>query len=140
MDMRKALYALPIAAATVFATPALAEPYAYNDYAPGAPVVAGAAVGTAVALGAYNGWYASWGAAGAALPTTAVGAAAVGGVAALGTVAFVDGWMHPCRGFQALFDMNHGRCVNGVYVGDRGYEGAPARVTYRERHHRRVYR
>jgi hypothetical protein len=137
--MRKALYALPVLAAAVLATPALAEPYNYNDYAPGAPVVAGAAVGTAVALGAYNGWYAGWGAAGAALPSTAVGAAAVGGVAAMGTVAFVDGWMHPCRGFQALFDMNHGRCVNGVYVGDRGMEGPPRRVSYRH-HARRVYR
>jgi len=143
--MRKALFALPLAAAAAFATPALAQSYgpneyAYNDAAAAAPWVAGTAAGTTLALGAYNGWFA--GAAGAALPTTAVGAAAVGGVAAIGTVAFVDGWMHPCRGFQALFDLNHGRCVNGQYVGDQR-----ERVSYSEpyqerpiRHHRRVYR
>lgn len=141
--MRKALCALPIVAAAVFATPALAQPYEYNDYADAraaAPWVAGTAAGTAVALGAYHGWYTSWGAAGAALPTTAVGAAAVGGVAAIGTVAFVDGWMHPCRGFQALFDLNHGRCVNGQYVGDMPRsERVSYRETYRERG-RRGYR
>lgn len=144
--MRRALFALPLAAAAAFATPALAQPYGYNDYAyndaaAAAPWVAGTAAGTTLALGAYNGWFT--GAAGAALPTSAVGAAAVGGVAAIGTVAFVDGWMHPCRGFQALFDLNHGRCVNGQYVGDQR-----ERVSYREpvgepvyrRHHRRVYR
>jgi hypothetical protein len=146
--MRRALFALPVVAAAAFATPALAQPYEYHDYAyndarAAAPWVGGAAAGTAVALGAYNGWYAGWGAAGAALPTSAVGAAAVGGVAAIGTVAFIDGWMHPCRGFQALFDLNHGRCVNGQYVGDQR-----ERISYREpyaepgyrRHHRRVYR
>lgn len=140
--MRKALYALPIAAAAAFATPALAQPYEYNDYAyadarAAAPWVAGTAAGTAVALGAYHGWYTSWGAAGAMLPTTAAGAAAVGGVAAIGTVAFVDGLIQPCRGFHALFDLNHGRCVDGQYVGD-----GPRRVSYREgpRERRRVYR
>lgn len=144
--MRKLLCALSIATATAVAAPALAQPdggyndYAYSDAAAAAPWLTGTAAGTAVALGAYNGWYTSWGAAGAALPTTAIGAAAVGGVAAIGTVAFIDGWMHPCHGFQALFDLNHGRCVNGQYVGDR-----PERVSYREpayrgHHHRRAYR
>lgn len=132
--MHKALYALPIAAAAAFATPALAQPYDYDTYSAGAPVVAGAAVGTAVALGAYHGWYTGWGAAGAMLPTSAVGAAAVGGVAAMGTVALVDAVMQPCRGFHAMFDLNHGRCVNGQYVGD-----GPRQVVYRH-HGRRVYR
>lgn len=142
--MRKALFALPLAAAAAFATPALAQPfndYTYSDARAAAPWVAGTAAGTAVALGAYHGWYTSWGAAGAALPTSAVGAAAVGGVAAMGTVAFIGGWMQPCSGFQALFDLNHGRCVNGQYVGEQRVsysEPAPERP-YR-RHHRRVYR
>lgn len=145
--MRKALFALPLAAAAAFATPALAQPndgyndYAYSDARAAAPWVAGTAAGTAVALGAYNGWYTGWGAAGAALPTSAVGAAAVGGVAAIGTVAFIGGWMQPCSGFQALFDLNHGRCVNGQYVGDQrvSYREPAAERPYR-RHHRRVYR
>lgn len=132
--MRKALFALPIAAAAAFATPAMAQSYGYdNGYAPAVPVVAGAAVGTAAALGAYNGWWG--GAAGAAIPSTAAGAAAFGGVAAIGTVALVDGILQPCRGFHALFDLNHGRCVNGQYVG----EGGPRQVVYRT-HARRVYR
>ena len=135
-DIRSALYALPIVAVAAFATPAFAQPYepGYNNYETAAPFVAGAAVGTAVALGAYNGWYASWGAAGAMLPSTALGAAAVGGVAAIGTVALVDAAIQPCRGFHALFDLNHGRCVNGQYVGD-----GPRPVAYRQ-HGRRVLR
>ena len=135
--MRSALYALPIAAVAAFATPALAQSYEpgyNNNYETVAPFVAGAAVGTAVALGAYNGWYTSWGAAGAMLPSTAVGAAAVGGVAAIGTVALVDAAIQPCRGFHALFDLNHGRCVDGQYVGD-----GPRPVAYRQ-HGRRVIR
>ncbi|AXK82365.1 hypothetical protein DW352_18700 [Pseudolabrys taiwanensis] len=144
--MRKALFALPLAAAAAFATPALAQPYGHNDYASAdaraaAPWVLGTAAGTAVALGAYNGWYTGWGAAGAALPTSAVGAAAVGGVAAMGTVAFIGGWMQPCSGFQALFDLNHGRCVNGQYVGDRvSYNEPGPDRPYRRHHHRRSYR
>ena len=135
--MRSALYALPIAAVAAFATPALAQSYepGYNpNDETAAPFVAGAAVGTAAALGAYHGWYTSWGAAGAMLPSTAVGAVAVGGVAAIGTVALVDAAIQPCRGFHALFDLNHGRCVNGQYVGD-----GPRAVVYRQ-HGRRVVR
>lgn len=139
--MRQALYALPIVAAAL-ATPAMAQPYGYDDYAydnaaAAAPWVAGTAAGTVVALGAYHGWYTSWGAAGAMLPSTAVGAAAAGGVAAIGTVALVDAAIQPCRGFHALFDLNHGRCVNGQYVGDTARR-VSERETYRER--RRVYR
>jgi hypothetical protein len=130
--MRKALYALPIAAAA-FVTPALAQPYYDTPYPAVAPVVAGAAVGTTLALGAYNSWFG--GAVGAALPTSAVGAAAVGGVAAMGTAAFVDALLQPCRGFHAMFDLNHGACVNGEYV---GY--GPRPVAYRYSHRRRAMR
>lgn len=121
--MRKSLFALPIAAA-VLATPALAQPY--DTYYPAGPAVAGATVGTVAGLGLYHGWFGS-SAAVAALPSTAAGAAAVGGVAGVGTVAVVDAVVQPCRGFQALFDMNSGSCVNGRYVGDM-----PRRVSARE--------
>lgn len=127
--MRKALYALPVIAAA-FATPALAQPYYDNaPYPPAAPVVAGAAVGTAAGLGFYNGWY------GAAFTMPALTSAAVGGVAAVGTVAFVDALLQPCRGFHAMFDLSHGQCVNGQYV---GYQPRP--VAYREHRGRRVVR
>lgn len=134
--MRSALYAIPLAAVAAFATPAFAQSYEpgyYNNgYVAAAPWVVGAGVGTAAALGAYNGWFT--GAAGAAIPSTAVGAAAFGGVAAIGTVALVDAVIQPCRGFHALFDLNHGRCVNGQYVGD-----GPRPVVYRQ-NGRRVIR
>ena len=127
--MRKALYALPSAAAAVFATPALAQDYYGHPQA--VPLVAGATVGTLAGVGAYNGWYAGWGAVGAALPATTLGAVAVGGVVGVGTVALVDAIIQPCRGFHALLGLNSGRCENGVYVGDRVVERAPRRVTER---------
>ena len=69
--------------------------------------VAGAAVGTAVGVGLYNGWYGTNAAiAGTVLPTTAAGAATVGGVAGVGTVALIDSVFQPCRGFHALFGAN----------------------------------
>ena len=55
--------------------------------------------------------------AGTVLPTTAVGAATVGGVAGVGTVALIDSVFQPCRGFHALFGANKDACVNGEYVG-----------------------
>ena len=58
--MRKAILALPIIAAAGFATPAMAYDGYWNGpngYPPAAGVVAGAAAGTTVALGAYNGWW-----------------------------------------------------------------------------------
>ena len=142
--MRKALFALPIIAAAGLAAPAMAQPYnngywnGPHGYPPAAGVVAGAAVGTTVALGAYNGWWA-----GAALPATAAGAAATGGIAAVGALATVDAVFNPCAGFHALFDESHGECVNGQYVGPRAervnYGPAPVpEVRYRHvrRHHR----
>ena len=113
--MRNALYALPIIAAAAFATPAMAQPaygpygpYAYEPYASAAPWVAGAATGTTVALGAYNGWFGGQFAGTSAAATA--GAAAIGGTAAIGAVAFVDGVLQPCRGFHAVFGLNHGAC------------------------------
>ena len=121
--MRRFLPALTVAAAAVLATPALAAPY-YSpvdenpNYSTGTYVapVAGLAVGTVAGVGLYNGWWGS-GAVVSTLPTTAVGAAAVGGVAGVGTVALIDAAVEPCRGFQALLTMNRDQCVNGEYVG-----------------------
>jgi hypothetical protein len=121
--MHKFLPALTIAAAAALATPALAAPY-YSaadenpNYAAGGYVapVAGVAVGTAVGVGLYNGWWGS-GAVATALPATAIGAAAVGGVAGVGTLVLIDAAVEPCRGFHALLDLSHGQCVNGEWVG-----------------------
>ena len=146
--MRKALLALPIiAAAGLAAAPAMAYDGYWNGpngYPPAAGVVAGAAAGTTVALGAYNGWWA-----GAALPATTAGSFAVGGVAGVGARATVDAVFNPCAGFHALFDESHGQCVDGHLAGPRAarvaYENGPAvappAVEYRHvrRHHRRHY-
>lgn len=117
--MRKLIAALSVAAvtATAVAMPTLASAQEGGQYTTGyAGPVAGAAVGTAVGVGLYNGWYGS-GAFVSALPTTAVGAATVGGVAGVGTVALIDSVFQPCRGFHALFGVNKDTCVNGEYVG-----------------------
>lgn len=108
--MRKVLYAVSIAAlAASFAAPALAEPPRQPDYvAPAAGVVGGTVVG----LGLTEAW---WGAspaiAGAALPTTVAGAAAVGGVAGIGGVALVDAAIQPCAGFHAMLNLNEQYCA-----------------------------
>ena len=115
--MRKAILALPIIAAAGFATPAMAYDGYWNGpngYPPAAGVVAGAAAGTTVALGAYNGWWPE-----AALPATAAGAAVTGGVAAVGALAMTDAVFNPCAGFHALFDASHGQCVDGHLAGPR---------------------
>src|SRR5262249_3219293 len=93
--------AASVATRAVLATPASAyvdDRYPTQTYV--APV-AGAAVGTAVGVGLYNGWWGS-SAAVAALPATAAGAAAAGGVAGVGTVALIDAAVQPCAGFHAL--------------------------------------
>jgi hypothetical protein len=142
--MRTTLLALPIIAAAGFAAlPAAAQPYyagpdywnGPNGYPPAAGVVAGAAAGTTVALGAYNGWWPE-----AALPATAAGAAVTGGIAAVGTLAMVDAVFNPCAGFHAIFDESHGQCVNGKYVGphaERVSYGPPAGPAVEYRHVRR---
>jgi hypothetical protein len=113
--MRKT--ALAIAAVAALTTPALA----FAETSPrvaAAEVGTGAVVGTVAGVGLYNGW---WGATagGVLLPTTAAGAAAVGGVAGVGTVALIDSVVQPCRGFHAVFGANRDACVNGQYVGER---------------------
>src|ERR1700687_4623926 len=135
--MRKILPILTFAAATALATPALAEPDAVNpNYGPtyygAGPVLGGAAVGTAVGVGLYEGWFGT-SAAVTALPTTAAGAAAVGGVAGIGTVALLDAATQHCRGFGILWTPR-GECVNGVWVGDLPQ---PRRVS--SLHGRRVF-
>jgi len=123
--MRKIIPMLALAAAAAVATPALAAPrYSYrhhNGAVTAAEVGTGAVAGTVVGLGFSEGW---WGPAvgGTIFPTTAAGAATVGGVAGIGTVALLDAAIQPCRGFQALLGMNKDACVNGEYV---GYEQAP---------------
>ena len=120
--MRKMITVLSVAAITAaLAAPAMAQPgdtyYPSGSEAYAAPV-AGVAVGSVVGFGLYNGWFgASPAIAGAALPTSAAGAAVLGGVAGIGTVALIDGIFQPCRGFHALFGANKGACVNGEYVG-----------------------
>jgi len=119
--MRKILSILTLAAAAALATPALADPASANPnydgtYYAGPALAAGAGAGTAVGVGLYEGWLGS-SAAVAAAPTTAIGAAAAGGVVGVGTVALVDAFSHRCRGF-GIFTHREG-CVNGEWVGDR---------------------
>lgn len=123
--MRKLITGLSLAAVTAAAVamPTFAsaeQAYGRGDgayYSYGAPL-AGAAVGTAVGVGLANGWYGAAPAiGGAALPTSAAGAAVVGGVAGIGTVALIDGVVQPCRGFHAVFGANREACANGEYVG-----------------------
>jgi hypothetical protein len=123
--MRKSILVLTASAAAILGSPAIAQDARYPAYAYGAPV-AGAAVGTAVGVGLYNGW---WSAAG--LPTTVAGSAAVGGVAGIGTAALLHAATTPCQGFHALFGNFLTRadgCVNGRWV---GYQ--PERIVYRRR-------
>ena len=58
---------------------------------------------------------------------TLSGAATMGGVAGVGTVALIDSALQPCRGFHALFGANKDACVNGEYV---GYQPEPRRGRY----------
>jgi hypothetical protein len=121
INMRKLITALSVAAVTAaaIAMPTLASAQESGQYSTGyAGPVAGAVVGTAVGVGLYEGWFGTNAAlAGSALPTTAAGAATVGGVAGVGTVALIDSVFQPCRGFHALFGANKDACVNGEYVG-----------------------
>lgn len=128
--MRKLITGLSVAAVTAAA--ALTLPSAasaevapgYNNYPLAVPAV-GVATGAVVGFGLYNGWFgAAPTIAGSTLPTTAAGAATIGGVAGVGTVALIDGVLQPCRGFHALFGANKDACANGEYV---GYQQRPAR-------------
>jgi hypothetical protein len=119
--MRKILCVLSLAAAAALtaSTAQAAEgyyyPYPAHDRTAG-EFGAGVVGGTIAGVGVSQGW---WGAtvAGAALPTTAAGAAAIGGVVGIGTVAVLDAALEPCRGFAAVFGLNKDACVDGHYVG-----------------------
>jgi high-affinity Fe2+/Pb2+ permease len=117
--MRRLITALTIAAVTAVAIPSLASAQDSQFSTGYAAPLAGAAVGTAVGVGLYNGWYGSSGAFVTGATTTTAGAIAVGGVAGVGTVALIDAAFQPCRGFHALFGVNKDSCVNGEYVGER---------------------
>jgi hypothetical protein len=123
-----------LALASVLATPAMAqtvvENYEAGNYV--APV-AGAVIGTVAGVGFYTAWWGS-GTTATALGATAGTAAAAGGVIGVGAAALIDAALQPCRGFHAMFDLSHGECVNGQWV---GYQGAG----YQEPPHmRRMYR
>lgn len=128
--MRKLIAGLSVAAAiAAVAVPTMASAErapGQGDYYPYAVPAAGVATGAVVGFGLYNGWFgASPAIAGTALPTTAAGAATVGGIAGVGAVALIDGVFQPCRGFHALFGANKDACANGEYV---GYQQRPVRV------------
>lgn len=121
--MRKLLSVLSLAAAAVFTASAAQAAYyypvtVYPQYPARvqAETTTGVIAGTAIGVGVSEGWFGST-VAGAALPASAAGAAAVGGVAGIGAIALIDAATQPCRGFAALFGLNHGACVNGQYVG-----------------------
>jgi len=121
--MHKAVPILALAAATMLATAAQARPYrdyrhddSYRDARTAGELGAGAVAGTVAGVGIYNGWWGST-VAGAALPTTAAGAAVAGGVVGVGTVAVIDAIVEPCRGFHAIFGLNKDACVDGHFVG-----------------------
>ena len=128
--MRKFITGVSVAAAMAAAVIALpsaasAEVAPGHEYYPLAVPAVGVATGAVVGFGLYNGWFgAAPTIAGSTLPTTAAGAATIGGIAGVGTVALIDGVLQPCRGFHALFGANKDACANGEYV---GYQQRPAR-------------
>jgi hypothetical protein len=146
--MRRTIITLSAAVtALALAAPASAQDRYQQGPGPYVAPVAGAAVGTAVGLGLYNGWFGS-SAAVSALPATALGAAATGFVAGAGTVALVHAATTPCQGFHFLFgafNNSANECVNGRWVGPGAryqqtsmYDERPVvtRRTVVRRHHR----
>ena len=131
--MRKTLCVLSVAAATALAAPAMAQGRYDRSTLTAAELGAGVVAGTVVGVGISEGWWTT--AAGAALPTTAAGAAVLGGVAGIGTVVAIDALVQPCAGFSAMFNLRPGQCVNGEYVGysaqPMGYAARPARYSAR---------
>jgi hypothetical protein len=122
--MKRILVTLSAAAAAMTLVTAASAQDRYSYYnnpnpAPYAAPIAGAAVGTTVGLGLYNGWFGT-SAAATALPATALGAAATGFVAGAGTLALVHAATTPCQGFHFLFgalNNSANECVNGRWVG-----------------------
>jgi hypothetical protein len=125
--MRKALM-IATAAAALVSAPAFAAPY--NDGYNPAEVGTGAVVGTVAGVGVSEGWFGAT-VAGTALPTTAVGAAATGGVVGVGTAAGIDAIIQPCRGVSALLGLNKAECGQRQAAIDAQYTGGS---------HRRVIR
>ncbi len=118
--MRKTLIALSAAAAlATAASPALSNPrHHHHHHHQGAAVLGAGAVGTAVGVGLYHGWFgASTTAAAGTLATSTWGAATAGGIAGVGTLALIHAATTKCQGFHALFGGSG--CVNGQYVGER---------------------
>jgi len=99
--MRKTLLALPVAAtaAAAFATSASAQPPNYDPQPYAVAPAAGVVAGTVVGLGFSQGWWSAPAALG-----TAAGAAAVGGVAGIGTMALIHSVTTPCQGFRIGWD------------------------------------
>lgn len=125
---RAVLSAAAIATAAIMtgalATPASAQWVSENyEVAPYVAPGTGVVVGTLAGVGLYNGWYGSSTAA-TSLGATAATSAVAGGVIGVGAAALVDAAIQPCRGFHAMFDLSHGQCVDGQYV---GYQERPAR-------------
>lgn len=125
----------------LLATAALTVPAAAQSGREGPPPgayaapVAGVAVGTTVGLGLAEGW---WGA--SALPATAAGAAAVGGVAGIGTMVLIHSATTPCQGAHFMFGGFYGGaensgCVNGHYVGYGPRSRVVERAVVRRRHY-----
>jgi hypothetical protein len=109
--MRKILCVISLAAATALTSAtAQAARYERDSYIAPAEATAGVVGGTVLGLGLSEGWIGPT-VAGATLPTTVVGAATVGGVAGIGGIALIDSVVQPCRGFHAIFDLNHDYCA-----------------------------
>jgi hypothetical protein len=98
--MRKTLLAGSVAAAALLSTSAFAQPVDYYNQADYYAPAAAAVTGTVVGLGFSEGW---WSAGGGALATTA-GAAAVGGLAGIGTLVFIHAVTAPCQGLRIFVD------------------------------------
>lgn len=98
--MRKKILAASAAAAVMVSTSAFAQPSNYPAYPARyyAPAV-GAVTGTVVGLGFAEHWWH-----GPHALTSAAGAAAVGFVAGVGTVALIDAFTTPCHGFRIAVD------------------------------------
>jgi hypothetical protein len=110
--MRKTFFGLlaAVAVALTISSPADAG---FKRHKVNKPVVAGVIVGTVVAVGLYVGWFGS--ASLATASSSAAGAATIGAVAGIGTVALVHAAITPCTGFHAL--LGGKGCKNGKYVG-----------------------
>jgi hypothetical protein len=117
--MRKTLIAMSAAAALTASavSPALADHHHHRHGWLSTPVI-GAAVGTAVGFGLYEGWFGTSNSlTGGTLASSAAGAATGGFIAGVGTVALIHAATTPCQGFSALLGASG--CHNGQYVGDR---------------------